>query len=62
MNTNRTLQLATGAAVVASIIEYPLGQKYPLATPVSLPVRMAVAGGLAFVGVIVASYLLDARG
>jgi len=52
---NKELKLATGAALVAAAIEYPLGKKYPLATPVGLPVRMAVAGGLAFVGVLVAS-------
>lgn len=57
MNTNH-LKLATGAALVAAAIEYPLGQKYPLATPVSLPTRMAVAGGLAFIGVLVAAQFI----
>lgn len=52
---NKELKLATGAALVAAAIEYPLGRKFPLATPVSLPTRMAVAGALAFVGVMVAA-------
>ena len=52
---NNTTKLALGAAAVAAAIEYPLGKKFPLATPVSLPTRMAVAGGLAFIGVLVAS-------
>lgn len=55
---NRDMKLALGAAAVAAAIEYPLGQKFPLATPVSITTRMAVAGGLAFVGVLVAAQLM----
>lgn len=55
---NKNMKLALGAAAVAAAIEYPLGQKYPLATPVSLSTRMAVAGGLAFVGVLVAAQFI----
>jgi hypothetical protein len=53
----RDTKLALGAAAVAAAIEYPLGQKYPLAQPVDITTRMAVAGGLAFVGVLVAAQL-----
>lgn len=55
---NRDTKLALGAAAVAAAIEYPLGQKFPLAQPVAITTRMAVAGSLAFVGVLVAAQLL----
>lgn len=55
---NRTTKLALGAAAVAAAIEYPLAKKFPLANPVSLSTRMAVAGGLAFIGVFVAAQFL----
>lgn len=54
----RDMKLALGAAAVAAAIEYPLGQKFPLATPVAITNRMAVAGGLAFVGVLVAAQFI----
>jgi len=53
-----TTKLALGAGLVAAAIEYPLGKRYPLATPVALPVRMGVAAGLAIVGVLVASQFI----
>lgn len=55
-----TTKLAIGAAAVAAAIEYPLSQKYPLADPVPAPTRMAVAAGLAFVGVLVAAMFVEA--
>ena len=54
----RDTKLALGAAAVAAAIEYPLGQKYSLVEPVALTTRMAVAGALAFVGVMVAAQLV----
>lgn len=52
---NTTTKLALGAGVVAALIEYPLSKRFPLATPVPAPTRMAVAAGLAIVGVFVAA-------
>jgi hypothetical protein len=54
----RDTKLALGAAAVAAAIEYPLGQKFPLAQPVAITTRMAVAGGLAFASVLVAAYFV----
>lgn len=56
-----TTKLALGAAAVAAAIEYPLSQKYPLAEPVPVGNRMAVAAGLTFVGVIVASWFVSSE-
>lgn len=56
-----TTKLALGAGLVAAVIEYPLGKRYPLATPVALTTRMAVAAGLAITGVLVASQFVKAR-
>jgi hypothetical protein len=53
------LPYASVAFVVAALLEYPLGKKFPLKDPVSLPTRMAVAGGLAFVGTFAAFYIVS---
>jgi hypothetical protein len=50
---------AVAAFCVAALLEYPLGKKYPLRDPVSLPARMAVAGGLAFVGTYASFYIVS---
>lgn len=55
---NNVTKLALGAGLVAAAIEYPLGKRYPLAQPVSMPVRMSVAAGLAIIGVLVAARFL----
>lgn len=54
------LPYALAAFAVASLLEYPLGKRYPLRDPISLPVRMAVAGGLAFVGTYASFYIVSA--
>lgn len=54
------LPYAITAFVVAGLLEYPLGKRYPLRDPISLPVRMAVAGGLAFVGTYAAFHIVSA--
>lgn len=51
---------AITAFAVAALLEYPLGKRFPLRDPVSLPVRMAVAGGLAFVGTYAAFHIVSA--
>lgn len=53
------LPYAFAAFGVAALLEYPLGKRFPLKDPVSLPVRMAVAGGLAFVGTFAAFYIVS---
>lgn len=55
---NPTTKLALTAGLVAAALEIPLAKRYPLATPVSAPVRLAFAGGLAFLGVVIAARLL----
>lgn len=48
---------ATSAALYAAA-EVWLGKKYPLRDPMPLPARMAVAGGLAFLTIVVAEKLV----
>ena len=57
--TTSPLPYALAAFAVAALLEYPLGKKYPLRDPVSLPARMAVAGGLAFVGTYASFYIVS---
>lgn len=53
------LPYALAAFSVVALLEYPLGKRFPLRDPVSLPTRMAVAGGLAFVGTYAAFYIVS---
>lgn len=53
------LPYALAAFGVAALLEYPLGKRYPLKDPVSLPARMAVAGALAFVGTYASFYIVS---
>lgn len=55
---SRDLKIAVGASALYAGIEIWLGQKYPLKSPVSLPLRMAVAGGLTFLTVMLAEKLV----
>jgi len=52
------LSLAATAALVTAAIELPLAQRYPTVPPTSTLVRMAVAGGMTYVAVLVAQRLL----
>lgn len=56
---SRDLQIAGTAAALYAATEIYLGHKYPLRDPMPLPTRMAVAGGLAFLTVIVAEKLVN---
>jgi hypothetical protein len=51
---------AITAFALAALLEYPLGKRYPLAKPIRLSTRMAVAGGLAFVSTYAAYYIVSA--
>lgn len=55
---NRDTKLAATAGLVYAGAEVWLGRKYPLAQPMPLPARMAVAGGLAVLSVLLASRLV----
>ena len=57
----RAWKTALLAGVVYAAAEYPLGETYPLAKPIDLSTRMAVAGGLAIVSVLVAEWLLGEK-
>ena len=59
---NRDMKLALAAGAVYAGAEVFLGEQYPLRDPVSLPVRMAVAGGLAVLATLLASQLVGAEG
>lgn len=53
-------KLAGAAALAAAALDYPLTQKYPLKDEaVSLPMRLAVTGGLVFVSVLLAAQFVD---
>lgn len=56
---NRDLQLAFAAGALYAGAEVFLGERYPLRDPFPLPTRMAVAGGLAVLCVLVASQFVD---
>lgn len=58
MTRDFQLALTSGALYAAS--EIWLGQKFPLAKPIPLPVRMAVAGGLAVLAVVLAGKIVGA--
>lgn len=55
----RDMKIAAGSAALYALVEMWLGQQYPLAKPVPLPVRMAVAGGLAFLTVVLAEKVVN---
>jgi hypothetical protein len=52
------MNLALAAALVSTVIEYPLAKRYPTSPPTNLAVRMAVAGGMTLVAVLVAQKIL----
>jgi regulator of sirC expression with transglutaminase-like and TPR domain len=49
--------LAVTAAFVTAALELPLARQYPTTPPTGTLVRMAVAGGLTFVSILVAQRL-----
>lgn len=53
------MNIALAAALVSAVIEYPLSKRYPTTPPVDTLVRMAAAGGMTFVAVLVAQRLVD---
>lgn len=55
------MNLALAAALVSTVIEYPLAKRYPTSPPTNLAVRMAVVGGITLVAVLVAQRLTKAR-
>lgn len=55
------LKLALGAGALYAAAEVYLGDRYPLRDPFPLPARMAVAGGLAVLCVMVAAQFVDDR-
>jgi hypothetical protein len=50
--------LALTAAAVIAAIEYPISQYYSTVPPTTTAKRMAIAGGMAFVAVLVAGAFL----
>ena len=52
------MNLAVTAALVTAALEYPLSKRYPTTPPTGTLVRMAVAGGLTLVAVLVAQKIL----
>jgi hypothetical protein len=50
--------VALAAALVTAAIEYPISQFYATVPPTQTPTRMAIAGGMAFVSVLVGGALL----
>ena len=52
------MNLAIAAALVTAALEYPLSKRYPTTPPTGTLVRMAVAGGLTLVAVLVAQKIL----
>lgn len=53
------MNLALTAALVTAALELPLARRYPTVPPTGTLVRMAVAGGLTYVAVLVAQRLLQ---
>jgi regulator of sirC expression with transglutaminase-like and TPR domain len=51
------LSLAATAALVTAALELPLSRQYPTVPPTGTLVRMAVAGGMTYVAVLVAQRL-----
>lgn len=51
------MNLALTAALVSALVEYPLAKRYPTTPPTGMLVRMAVAGGMTLVAVLVAQRL-----
>lgn len=58
----RDMKIAVGAALIYAGAEVFLGERFPLRDPVPLTTRMAVAGGLAAVCVLLAGHLVGAEG
>lgn len=50
--------VALASALVTAAIEYPISQFYATVPPTQTPTRMAIAGGMAFVSVLVGGALL----
>jgi len=50
-------KLAITAALVTAALELPLSRQYPTVPPTSTLVRMAVAGGMTYVAVLIAQRL-----
>jgi hypothetical protein len=50
-------KLAITAALVTAALELPLSRQYPTVPPTGTLVRMAVAGGMTYVAVLVAQRL-----
>lgn len=55
------MNLALTAALVSALVEYPLAKRYPTTPPTNLAVRMAVAGGMTLVAVLVAQRLTSSK-
>ena len=53
------MNLALIAALVATVIEYPLAKRYPTTPPTGMLPRMLVAGGMTLVAVLVAQKLIS---
>lgn len=51
------MNLAVIAALVSAVVEYPLAKRYPTSPPTNTLARMAVAGGMTLVAVLVAQRL-----
>lgn len=47
------MSLALTAALVSAVVELPLSKRYPTVPPTNTLVRMAVAGGMTYVAVLV---------
>jgi hypothetical protein len=50
------MKLALAAALVSTVIEYPLAKRYPTSPPTNIVTRMAVAGGMTLLAVLVAQH------
>jgi hypothetical protein len=51
------MNLALAAALVSTVIEYPLAKRYPTSPPTNIVARMAVAGGMTLLAVLIAQRL-----
>jgi hypothetical protein len=58
MGNENDRKLALTAALVSAAIEYPLAKRYPTSPPTNLLVRMAVAGALTYVSIVVANRIV----
>jgi hypothetical protein len=52
------LKLALGAAAIVAVVEVPLSKRYPTVPATTTGQRMLAAGGMAFVGALVAAKVL----